>query len=63
MQAKVQISVRANIMAQYCQEKFFMVDRSVGRRGVGRRRDESFYFFLEPPEMFIVFIKLISVSV
>ena len=43
-----------------CQEKFFMVGRSVGRRGVrqrralsdsGRRTDGSFYFFLEPPNI------------
>ena len=41
-----------------CQEKFFMVGRSVGRRGVRRQRalsdsrrrtNGSFYFFLEPP--------------
>ena len=46
-----------------CQEKFFMVSRSVGRRGVGRRRalwdsgrrtDGSFYFFLEPPGLKLV---------
>ena len=43
---------------EQCQEKFFMVGRSVGRRGVGRQRaeldggqrpDRSFYFSLEPP--------------
>ena len=51
-----------------CQEKFFMVGRSVGRRGVGRRTDGSFYFFLEPPVfltlvMFLLKIILFGVEV
>ena len=48
----------ADVGQGQCQEKIFIVGRSVGWRGVrwrralldgGRRTDGSFYFFLEPP--------------
>ena len=42
-------TTRSDVGQGQCQEKFFMVGRSVGRRGVGRRTVGSFYFFLEPP--------------
>ena len=51
----------SDVRQQQCQEKFFMVRRSVGRRGVGQQRalsdggqrtDISFYFFFEPPNHF-----------
>ena len=56
---RAEIHVLASDVGQgQCQEKFFKVGRSNGRRGVGWRRalsdggqrtDGSFYFFLEPP--------------
>ena len=37
-----------------------MVSRSVVQRGVGRRTDGSFYFFLEPPDKFSYLVKKVD---
>ena len=53
------IGPRSDVGQGHCQEKFFMVGRSVSRRGVGWRMDGSYYFSLEPPIFSLVFFVVV----